>query len=86
MTRSSKKPPFIDYSLLKAVSKRKKNIKTRSRRSTILPDMVGLIISVYNGTKYIPVSINESMVGYKLGEFSPTRTYHGHGADKKSRR
>jgi small subunit ribosomal protein S19 len=61
-------------------------IKTWSRRSTILPQFVGLTFSVYNGHKFIPVSVNEDMVGHKLGEFAPTRTYHGHGADKKGKR
>jgi small subunit ribosomal protein S19 len=61
-------------------------IKTWSRRSTILPDFVGLTFSVYNGQKFIPVSVNEEMVGHKLGEFAPTRTFHGHAADKKGKR
>lgn len=61
-------------------------IKTWSRRSTILPQFVGLTFGVYNGKKFIPVLVNEDMVGHKLGEFSPTRTYHGHGADKKAKR
>jgi len=65
---------------------RKEVIKTWSRRSTVLPQFVGLTFGVYNGHKFIPVSINEDMVGHKLGEFAPTRTYYGHGADKKAKR
>ncbi len=61
-------------------------IKTWSRRSTILPSFVGINFGVYNGKKFIPVSVNEQMVGHKLGEFAPTRTYHGHGADKKAKK
>jgi small subunit ribosomal protein S19 len=64
----------------------KRPIKTWSRRSTILPDFVGLTFSVYNGQKFVPVSVNEEMVGHKLGEFAPTRTFHGHAADKKGKR
>jgi small subunit ribosomal protein S19 len=87
--RSLKKGPFIDYHLLKKVvhaqeSKSKKPVKTWSRRSMIVPDMVGLTISVHNGRTHIPVSVNENMVGHKLGEFSITRTYRGHTADKKT--
>jgi len=88
--RSIKKGPFVDIHLAKKVeaaqaSNVKKPIKTWSRRSMILPDMIGLTIAVYNGRQHIPVSINENMIGHKLGEFSPTRTYKGHVADKKSR-
>ena len=91
MTRSLKKGPFCDAHLVKKVeaaqaTKDKRPIKTWSRRSTILPQFVGLTFSVYNGHKFIPVSVNEDMVGHKLGEFAPTRTYHGHGADKKGKR
>ena len=91
MSRSVKKGPFVDAHLIKKVDaavagKDKKPIKTWSRRSTILPQFVGLTFSVYNGHKFIPVSVNEDMVGHKLGEFAPTRTYHGHGADKKGKR
>lgn len=90
MPRSIRKGPFVDTHLAKKVeaaqaSNVKKPIKTWSRRSMILPDMIGLTIAVYNGKQHIPVSINENMIGHKLGEFSPTRTYKGHVADKKSR-
>jgi len=88
--RSIKKGPFVDTHLAKKVEAAqaanvKKPIKTWSRRSMILPDMIGLTIAVYNGRQHIPVMINENMIGHKLGEFSPTRTYKGHVADKKSR-
>ncbi|CAL4324298.1 30S ribosomal protein S19 [Buchnera aphidicola (Chaitophorus populicola)] len=88
MPRSLKKGPFIDVSLLKkidlAISKKdRKPIKTWSRRSTIFPNMVGLTIAVHNGKQHIPIFITEEMVGHKLGEFSLTRTYRGHSADKK---
>lgn len=88
MPRSLKKGPFIDVSLLKKVEKAikkndKKVLKTWSRRSTIFPNMVGLTISIHNGRQHIPVFITEEMVGHKLGEFSLTRTYRGHTADKK---
>ena len=84
MGRSTKKGPFIDEKLMKKVevldSQREKRqvIKTWSRRSTVIPDMVGLTIAVHNGRKFIPVFISENMVGHKLGEFSPTRTFKGH--------
>lgn len=88
MPRSLKKGPFIDVSLFKKVEKavklnNKKPLKTWSRRSTVFPNMVGLTISVHNGRNHIPVFITEEMVGHKLGEFSLTRTYRGHTADKK---
>ena len=87
MARSLKKGPFVDGHLLSAIQKQKgatgKVIKTWSRRSTILPDFVGLTFAVHNGKKFIPVYVNENMVGHKLGEFSATRTFYGHGADKK---
>ena len=91
MARSSWKGPFVDGYLLKKAdavqsSGRKDVIKTWSRRSTILPQFVGLTFNVYNGHKFVPVSVNEDMVGHKFGEFSPTRTYYGHGADKKAKR
>ncbi len=91
MPRSVWKGPFVDGYLLKkaeaaASSGRKDVIKTWSRRSTILPQFVGLTFGVYNGQKFIPVNISEDMVGHKLGEFSPTRTYYGHAADKKAKR
>ncbi len=90
MARSIKKGPFIDQHLLEKVEKlansKNKTIKTWSRRSTIFPEMVGFTIAVHNGKKFIPVFITEEMVGHKLGEFSPTRTYYGHAADKKSKR
>jgi len=88
--RSIRKGPFVDIHLAKKVeaaqaSNVKKPIKTWSRRSMILPDMIGLTIAVYNGRQHIPVMINENMIGHKLGEFSPTRTYRGHVADKRSK-
>ena len=91
MTRSVWKGPFVDgYLLRKAdalqTSGRKDVIKTWSRRSTIMPQFIGLTFGVYNGHKHIPVSVSEDMVGMKFGEFSPTRTFHGHAADKKSKR
>ncbi len=83
MSRSFKKGPFIDFHLFKKIEKAiklndKKPIRTWSRRSTVLPNMVGLTISVHNGRYHIPVYITEDMIGHKLGEFSPTRTYKGH--------
>ena len=91
MARSVWKGPFVDGYLLKKAdaartSGRKDVIKIWSRRSTILPQFVGLTFGVYNGRKFIPVSVNEDMVGHKFGEFSPTRTYYGHTADKKAKR
>jgi len=91
MTRSLKKGPFIDYHLQAKVDKAvenndKKPIKTWSRRSVISPDMVGLTIGVHNGKQHVPVYISENMVGHKLGEFSPTRTFFGHTADKKTKK
>jgi len=89
--RSLKKGPFIDLHLLKKVEvavegKDKKPIKTWSRRSMIIPDMIGLTIAVHNGRQHVPVYITEEMVGHKLGEFAATRTYKGHAADKKAKR
>ena len=89
MPRSVKKGPFVDDHLMKKVlkaveTKDRRVIKTWSRRSMIVPDMVGLTFAVHNGRKFIPVFITENMVGHKLGEFSPTRTYYGHTIDKKS--
>ena len=91
MARSVWKGPFVDGYLLKkadAVRESGRNdvIRTWSRRSTILPQFVGLTFAVHNGQKFIPVLVNENMVGHKFGEFSPTRTYYGHAADKKSKR
>ncbi len=91
MPRSLKKGPFVDHHLLKKVevAKEKKDrrpIKTWSRRSMILPEMVDLTIAVHNGRQHVPVFINEEMVGHKLGEFAATRTYKGHIADKKAKR
>ena len=91
MPRSLKKGPFIDLHLLKkvevAVEKNdRKPIKTWSRRSMILPQMVGLTIAVHNGRQHVPVIVSEDMVGHKLGEFSAARTYRGHAADKKAKR
>ena len=90
MPRSVKKGPFVDHHLAKKVtdaveSNNRRPIKTWSRRSMILPEMVGLTIAVHNGRQHIPVLVSENMVGHKLGEFSPTRTYRGHTADKKAR-
>lgn len=92
MSRSVKKGPFIEKSLYTRVldvskSGQKRMIKTYSRTSTIIPEMVGLTISVYNGKSWVPVYITENLVGHKLGEFSPTRLFRGHaGSDKKGRR
>ena len=90
MPRSIKKGPFIDDHLMKKVLRAKetgdrKVIKTWSRRSMIVPDMVGMTFAVHNGRKFIPVFVTENMVGHKMGEFSPTRTYYGHTADKKTK-
>lgn len=90
MPRSIKKGPFIDDHLFKKVvhaveTNNRRPIKTWSRRSMIVPEMVGLTIAVHNGKLHIPVLVNENMVGHKLGEFALTRTYRGHTADKKSR-
>src|ERR1700712_1147840 len=91
MARSVWKGPFVELSLLKKAQTAQETnarapIKTWSRRSTILPDFVGLTFSVYNGRKFVPVSVNEDMVGMKLGEFAPTRYFPGHAADKKGKR
>jgi small subunit ribosomal protein S19 len=92
MSRSLKKGPYVDFSLLKKVieiqegdKKGNKVIKTWSRRSTIVPEFIGLTFAVHNGKKFIPVFVTDQMIGHKLGEFSPTRTFHGHGADKKKK-
>ena len=89
MARSVKKGPFVDLHLAKKVqamiaSGDKRVVKTWSRRSTITPDMVGFTFAVHNGHKFIPVFVTENMVGHKLGEFAPTRTFHGHTGDKKA--
>jgi small subunit ribosomal protein S19 len=89
--RSLKKGPFVDLHLVKKVeaavaANDRRPIKTWSRRSMILPDMVGLTVAIHNGRQHVPVVVNEEMVGHKLGEFSPTRTYKGHAADKKAKR
>ncbi len=91
MPRSVWKGPFFDGYLLKKVevvktSGRKDVIKTWARRSTIIPQFVGVTFGVYNGQKFIPVLVSENMVGHKLGEFSPTRNYYGHGSDKKAKK
>jgi len=91
MARSLKKGAYIEASLQKKVDaaqegKQKGVIKTWSRRSTIAPDFVGLNFAVHNGNKFIPVFVSENMVGHKLGEFAPTRTFYGHGADRKAKR
>ena len=89
MSRSLKKGPFVDVPLLEKVEIMnrggdKKVIKTWSRRSTVIPEMVGHTIAVHNGRKFIPVYVTENMVGHKLGEFAPTRTFHGHSGDRKA--
>jgi small subunit ribosomal protein S19 len=89
MARSVKKGPFVDAHLMKKVvefqrQKSKKVLKTWSRRSTITPEMLGLTFAVHNGRKFVPVFATENMVGHKLGEFSPTRTFHGHSGDRKA--
>ena len=91
MARSVWKGPFVELSLLKKAEEAQdanatKPIKTWSRRSTILPQFVGLTFTVYNGHKFVPVSVSEEMVGHKLGEFAPTRTFPGHASDKKGKR
>jgi small subunit ribosomal protein S19 len=90
MARSIKKGPFVDPHLMEKVeelrrTKGGKVIKTWSRRSTIIPEMVSLTFAVHNGKKFIPVFVTEEMVGHKLGEFSPTRTFHGHAGDRKTK-
>lgn len=90
MPRSLKKGPYVAQELMKKVvtaqdTRSNKVIKTWSRRSTIIPEMVGITLAVHNGKKFIPVFVSENMVGHKLGEFSPTRTFYGHAGDKKSR-
>ena len=90
MPRSVKKGPFIDLHLIKKVeeaqaAQSKRPIKTWSRRSMILPDMIGLTIAVHNGRQHVPVLVTENMVGHKLGEFAPTRTFRGHAADRKAK-
>ena len=90
MSRSLKKGPFVDRHLLAKVlrsqdTKSNKVIKTWSRRSTIIPDFIGLTFAVHNGKKFIPVYITDNMVGHKLGEFAPTRTFYGHAGDRRSR-
>ncbi len=90
MARSIKKGPFVDTHLMKKVramieAGEKRVVKTWSRRSTITPDMVGFTFAVHNGRKFIPVFITENAVGHKLGEFAPTRTFHGHSGDRKGK-
>jgi small subunit ribosomal protein S19 len=90
MPRSLKKGPYVEEKLLKKVltaqeSRSNRVIKTWSRRSTIIPEMVGITLAVHNGKKFVPVFVSENMVGHKLGEFSPTRTYYGHAGDKKTK-
>ena len=90
MPRSVSKGPFIDDHLMKKVSsaaedKTRKPIKTWSRRSMVVPEMIGLTIAVHNGKQHVPIFVTEDMVGYKLGEFAPTRTFKGHAADRKSK-
>ena len=90
MPRSVKKGPFVDPHLYEKVRESEKSgsrkvIKTWSRRSTVLPEFVGMTFAVHNGRKFIPVFVSENMVGHKLGEFAPTRTFHGHSGDKKGK-
>lgn len=90
MPRSLKKGPFIEPKLMEKVlatqeSRSNRVIKTWSRRSTIVPEMVGITLAVHNGKKFVPVFVSENMVGHKLGEFSPTRTFYGHAGDKKTK-
>jgi small subunit ribosomal protein S19 len=90
MPRSIKKGPFIDHHLMDKVETARANndkrpIKTWSRRSMVSPDMVGLTIAVHNGRQHMPIYVSENMVGHKLGEFAPTRTFRGHAADRKTR-
>lgn len=90
MPRSLKKGPFVDGHLIKKADEARENmsrkiIKTWSRRSTVLPEFVGLTFAVHNGKKFLPVFVSEDMVGHKLGEFAPTRTFYGHAGDKKSK-
>ena len=91
MSRSIKKGPYCEPKLLRRVEEmnkvdEKRVIKTWSRRSTIIPEMVGLTFAVHNGKKFVPVFVTENMVGHKLGEFSPTRTFYGHAGDKKTKK
>jgi small subunit ribosomal protein S19 len=93
MSRSLKKGPFVDHQLMKKIialqdddRKASKVIKTWSRRSTIVPEFIGLTFAVHNGKKFIPVYVTDNMIGHKLGEFALTRTYYGHGADKKGKK
>jgi len=93
MSRSLKKGPFVDHSLIKKAmeldgdkARASKVIKTWSRRSTIVPEFIGLTFAVHNGKKFIPVYVTDNMIGHKLGEFALTRTYSGHGADKKGKK
>ena len=91
MPRSIRKGPFVDLHLIKKVqnaleTNNKKPIKTWSRRSMIMPDMIGLTIAVHNGRQHVPVFVSDNMVGHKLGEFAPTRTFKGHAADKKAKK
>jgi small subunit ribosomal protein S19 len=90
MPRSLKKGPYVEQKLMSKVSvaqasRSNRVVKTWSRRSTVLPEMVGVTLAVHNGKKFIPVFVTEDMVGHKLGEFSPTRTFYGHSGDKKSK-
>jgi small subunit ribosomal protein S19 len=90
MPRSLKKGPYVEPKLMNKVlvtqeSRSNRVIKTWSRRSTVIPEMVGITLAVHNGRKFVPVFISENMVGHKLGEFSPTRTFYGHAGDKKSK-
>ena len=89
MGRSLKKGPFVDQHLMAKAAKARRGeirvVKTWSRRSTIMPDFIGLTFAVHNGKKYIPVYVTENMIGHKFGEFAPTRTFYGHAGDKRTR-
>lgn len=91
MSRSIKKGPFVDHHLMKKVevsvsTNSKKPIKTWSRRSVIMPEMIGLTLAVHNGKMHVPIFITENMIGHKLGEFAPTRTFRGHSGDRKTKK
>jgi small subunit ribosomal protein S19 len=91
MARSIKKGPYVEASLMRKIDPTqapdsRRVIKTWSRRSTVIPEFVGYTFAVHNGRKFVPVFVTENMVGHKLGEFAPTRTYYGHGADKKKKK
>ncbi len=90
MCRSSKKVPFVDREIVRKINKMSDSFKqlsnVYSRRSVILPKLIGAVVHIHTGRKFVPVTVNESMLGHKLGEFAATRTYYGHGADQKAKR